>query len=134
MLKAYAWLTFCVLVWGSNFVFGKMLVEDFSPAMLTMLRLLFIVLFLIGLSSYKKHFKRVNKSILLSIVFLGIIGVYINQWSFFVGLQTADPTTSALILATTPILTSILAAVFLKEKLTIRMLIGSIVAVIGIFL
>lgn len=133
MLKAYAWLTFCVLVWGSNFVFGKMLVEDFSPAMLTMLRLLFIVLFLIGLSSYKKHFKRVNKSILLSIVFLGIIGVYINQWSFFVGLQTADPTTSALILATTPILTSILAAVFLKEKLTIRMLIGSIVAVIGIF-
>ena len=133
MLKAYAWLTFCVLVWGSNFVFGKMLVEDFSPAMLTMLRLLFIVLFLIGLSSYKKHFKRVNKSNLLSIVFLGIIGVYINQWSFFVGLQTADPTTSALILATTPILTSILAAVFLKEKLTIRMLIGSIVAVIGIF-
>src|SRR5690625_1786775 len=110
-----------------------MLVEDFSPAMLTMLRLLFIVLFLIGLSSYKKHFKRVNKSNLLSIVFLGIIGVYINQWSFFVGLQTADPTTSALILATTPILTSILAAVFLKEKLTIRMLIGSIVAVIGIF-
>lgn len=133
MLKAYAWLTFCVLVWGSNFVFGKMLVEDFSPAMLTMLRLLFIVLFLIGLSSYKKHFKRVNKSNLLGIVFLGIIGVYINQWSFFVGLQTADPTTSALILATTPILTSILAAVFLKEKLTIRMLIGSIVAVIGIF-
>lgn len=133
MLKAYAWLTFCVLVWGSNFVFGKMLVEDFSPAMLTMLRLLFIVIFLIGLSSYKKHFKRVNKSNLLSIVFLGIIGVYINQWSFFVGLQTADPTTSALILATTPILTSILAAVFLKEKLTIRMLIGSIVAVIGIF-
>lgn len=133
MLKAYAWLTFCVLVWGSNFVFGKMLVEDFSPAMLTMLRLLFIVLFLMGLSSYKKHFKRVNKSNLLSIAFLGIIGVYINQWSFFVGLQTADPTTSALILATTPILTSILAAVFLKEKLTIRMLIGSIVAVIGIF-
>lgn len=133
MLKAYGWLTSCVLVWGSNFVFGKMLVEDFSPAMLTMLRLLFIVIFLIGLSSYKKHFKRVNKSNLLSIVFLGIIGVFINQWTFFVGLQTADPTTSALILATTPILTSILAAVFLKEKLTIRMLIGSIVAVIGIF-
>ena len=65
MLKAYSWLTFCVVVWGSNFVFGKMLVQDFSPAMLTMLRLLFIVLFLIGLSLYKKQFKRVNKSDLL---------------------------------------------------------------------
>ena len=133
MLKAYAWLTFCVMVWGSNFVFGKMLVQDFSPALLTMLRLLFIVLFLIGLSSYKKHFKRVNKSDLLAVFFLGVIGVFINQWSFFVGLQTADPTTSALILATTPILTSVLAAIFLKEKLTIRMLMGSIVAIIGIY-
>jgi drug/metabolite transporter (DMT)-like permease len=133
MLKAYVWLTFCVMVWGSNFVFGKMLVRDFSPALLTTLRLLFIVLFLIGLSSYKKHFKRINKSDLLAVLFLGIIGVFINQWSFFVGLQTADPTTSALILATTPILTSVLAAIFLKEKLTIRMLLGSIVAIIGIY-
>ncbi len=133
MLKAYAWLTFCVIVWGSNFVFGKMLVQVFPPALLTMLRLLFIVLFLIGLSSYKKHFKRVHKSDLLAVVFLGVIGVFINQWSFFVGLQTADPTTSALILATTPILTSVLAAIFLKERLTIRMLMGSVLAFIGIY-
>ncbi|EKN66648.1 drug/metabolite exporter family protein [Neobacillus bataviensis LMG 21833] len=133
MLKAYIWLTLCVVVWGSNFVFGKILVGSFSPALLTMLRLLFIFLFLIGLSSYKKHYRPVNKSDLLAVIFLGVFGVFINQWSFFKGLQTADPTTSALILATTPILTSFLAAIFLKEKLTIRMFLGSIVAIIGIF-
>ena len=133
LLKAYTWLTFCVVVWGSNFVFGKILVQDFSPTLLTTLRLLFIVLFLVGLSSYKTHFKRVNKKDLLALIFLGVIGVFINQWSFFVGLQTADPTTSALILATTPILTGLLAAIFLREKFTIRMLIGSIVAIIGIY-
>ncbi|WP_438348172.1 DMT family transporter [Paenibacillus sp. FA6] len=133
MLKAYSWLTFCVVVWGSNFVFGKMLVQDFSPGLLTSLRLLFIVVFLIGLTSYKKSFKRVNKSDVLSILFLGVTGVFINQWSFFKGLQTADPTTSAIILAMTPILTGLLAALFLKEKLMIRMLLGSIVAIIGIY-
>lgn len=133
MLKAYAWLTICVIVWGSNFVFGKMLVQEFSPTLLTMIRLLFIVLFLLGIALYKKHFRLVNKSDLLIICLLGIIGVFINQWSFFVGLQTADPTTSALILATTPILTGVLAAIFLKEKLTIRMLAGSIVAIMGIY-
>ena len=133
MLKTYTFLTICVVVWGSNFVFGKILVQDFSPTLLTMLRLLFIVLFLIGLSSFKKHFKRVNKSDLLAVLLLGVIGVFINQWSFFVGLQTADPTTSALILATTPILTGFLAAIFLKEKLTIRMFLGSIMAIIGIY-
>ncbi len=133
MLKAYSWLTFCVVVWGSNFIFGKILVLDFSPALLTMLRLLFIVVFLIGLSLLKKNFTSLNKSDFLSVIFLGVLGVFINQWSFFKGLQTADPTTSALILATTPILTSVLAAIFLKERLTIRMLIGSIVAIIGIY-
>ncbi|MBS4222281.1 DMT family transporter [Lederbergia citrea] len=133
MIKAYAWLILCVVVWGSNFVFGKMLVQVFSPTMLTLLRLLFIVLFLIGIASYKKGFKRVNKAEFLLLFVLGIIGVFINQWSFFVGLQTADPTTSALILATTPILAGVLAAIFLKEKLTVRMLIGSIIAIIGIY-
>lgn len=133
MFKSYLWLTLCVVVWGSNFVFGKMLVQDFSPSLLTSLRLLFIVIFLLGLSFYKKHFKRVNRSEFISIIVLGVIGVFINQWSFFVGLETADPTTSALILATTPILTGFLAAVFLKEKLTMRMLLGSIVAMIGIY-
>ena len=53
MLKAYTFLTICVVVWGSNFVFGKILVQDSSPTLLTMLRLLFIVLFLIGLSTFK---------------------------------------------------------------------------------
>lgn len=133
MLKSYMWLTFCVVVWGSNFVFGKILVQDFSPALLTSLRLLFIVLFLAGLSSYKNQFKRINKSDFFFIFFLGVIGVWINQWSFFAALQTADPTTSALILATAPILTSFLAAIFLKEKLTIHMLIGSLIAIIGIY-
>lgn len=133
MLKAYSWLTFCVVVWGSNFVFGKILVQDFSSGLLTSLRLLFIVLFLFGLTSYKKQFKRLNKNDLFPILFLGVIGVFINQWSFFKGLQTADPTTSAIILAMTPILTGLLAALFLKEKLTIRMLMGSIIAIIGIY-
>jgi drug/metabolite transporter (DMT)-like permease len=133
MLKAYSWLTFCVIVWGSNFVFGKILVQDFSPAILTSLRLFFIVLLLIAISSYKKQHHHITKSDLLSVIFLGIIGVFINQWSFFEGLQTADSTTSALILATAPVLTGLLAAIFLKEKLTLTMVMGSIVAIIGIF-
>lgn len=72
-------------MWGSNFIFGKILVQEFSPSMLTMLRLLFIVLFLTGIAVYKKHFKRINKTELLAIFLLGIIGVFINQWTFFYG-------------------------------------------------
>ena len=51
----------------------------------------------------------------------------------FCRITNSHPTTSALILATTPILTSFLAAIFLKEKITIRMLMGSILAITGIY-
>jgi len=132
MLRAYLWLTFCVIAWGSNFVFGKILVQDFSSALLTSLRLFFIVIFLAGLALYKGNVERLNKKDILPILSLGVIGVFINQLTFFIGLQTADPTTSALIIATAPILTGFLAAIFLKEKLTVRMLIGSVIAIIGI--
>ncbi|WP_076571161.1 DMT family transporter [Salimicrobium salexigens] len=134
-VKAYSWLVFCVVVWGSNFVFGKILLQSFSPAFLTSLRLFFIVLLLLGLASFtKKRVNRLGKTEWIAISVLGIIGVFINQWSFFVGLETADPTTSALILATTPILAGVLGATFLKERLTIRMLLGSVIAITGIFL
>lgn len=134
LLRSYLWLTFCVIVWGSNFVFGKILIDYFSPSVITTLRLIMIVLFLFSLRFFiTDKQKVVYKKDIVLISLLGIVGVFINQWSFFAGLQTADPTTAALVLATTPILTGFLAAIFLHEKITIRMIFGSIMAIVGIF-
>src|SRR5690625_4413209 len=102
----------------------------FSPSMVTMLRLLVIVLFLLGLSLfYRKEQKKLLRSDWILMFLLGVIGVFINQLTFFVGLETADPTIDALILATTPILPEFQAPIFLMEKLTIRMLIDSLIAI-----
>lgn len=132
-MKTYFFLIFCVVAWGSNFIFGKLLVQVFSPSLLTSLRLLFIVLALTGVAIWKKELQRMNLRDMIAIILLGIIGIFMNQWTFFIGLQTADTTASALILATTPILTGFLAAIFLKEQLTPRMLVGSVVAIMGIY-
>lgn len=132
-MRTYFFLIFCVVVWGSNFIFGKLLVQEFSPSLLTSLRLLFIVLAIGGVAVWKRELQHVKRRDMVAISLLGIIGIFINQWTFFIGLQTADTTTSALILATTPILTGFLAAIFLKERLTPRMLIGSVIAILGIY-
>lgn len=134
MLRSYIWLTLCVIVWGSNFVFGKILVQYFSPSMLTMLRFLSIVVFLLILQRIlREPITMPDKKDILYLFILGVIGVFVNQWSFFVGLETADSTTAALIIALTPILTGFLAAIFLHEKITYQMVIGSVIAIIGIF-
>lgn len=134
MLRSYLLLIFCVTVWGSNFVFGNMLVKQFSPLFIAMARLLFISLFLVGYTWIRHRFIPISKNEWKLLILLGIIGVFINQWSFYQGLQTADPTTSALILALTPITTALLAALFLKEPLTVSMLVGSLLAISGVFL
>lgn len=134
MLRSYIWLTTCVIVWGSNFVFGKILVQYFSPSILTSLRLLFILLFLLVLRRvYYMQKQTILKKDMVMIVLMGVIGVFVNQWSFFVGLETADPTTAALILALTPIVAALLAFIFLGEKITLRMIFGSLIAIVGIF-
>lgn len=134
MVRSYVWLTVCVILWGSNFVFGKILVQYFSPSMLTTLRLLCIVLFLFILQPvYRSQRQVMQRRDLVALIFLGIVGVFVNQWSFFIGLETADPTIAALILALTPIVTAFLAVIFLREKISIRMVIGSAIAIVGIF-
>lgn len=134
MLRSYLLLIFCVTVWGSNFVFGNILVKQFSPLFIAIARLLFISLFLLVYTWIRHRFIPISKQEWKLIILLGIIGVFINQWSFYQGLQTADPTTSALILALTPITTALLAAIFLKEALTVNMLVGSLMAISGVFL
>ncbi|MFF2529649.1 DMT family transporter [Brevibacillus sp. NPDC058079] len=132
MLRSYLLLIFCVTAWGSNFVFGKMLVAEFSPLFLSAMRLLFIVLFLLIWSRGCLKMPKLSRTDWLLLAVLGVVGVFINQWSFYKGLVTADPTTSALILALTPITTALLAALFLKESLTGRMAIGSVIGTSGV--
>ncbi|MFF0828039.1 DMT family transporter [Brevibacillus sp. NPDC003359] len=132
MLRSYLLLVFCVTAWGSNFVFGKMLVAEFSPLFLSAMRLLFIVLFLLIWSRGRLKMPKLTRTDWLLLAVLGVVGVFINQWSFYKGLVTADPTTSALILALTPITTALLAALFLKESLTGRMAIGSVIGTSGV--
>ncbi|MGG4444305.1 DMT family transporter [Brevibacillus fortis] len=132
MLRSYLLLIFCVTAWGSNFVFGKMLVVEFSPLFLSAMRLLFIVLFLLIWSRGRLKMPKLTRTDWLLLAVLGVVGVFINQWSFYKGLVTADPTTSALILALTPITTALLAALFLKESLTGRMAIGSVIGTSGV--
>lgn len=132
MLRSYLLLIFCVTAWGSNFVFGKMLVAEFSPLLLSALRLLFITIFLLIWSRGRLCMPTLTRTDWMLLGTLGIVGVFINQWSFYKGLVTADPTTSALVLALTPVTTALLAAVFLKESLTPRMVLGSVIGTAGV--
>ncbi|WP_127588441.1 DMT family transporter [Paenibacillus koleovorans] len=132
MIRAYAWLTFCVTIWGSNFVFGAMLVDEFPPMLLAICRLSVTITFFTCFAYFSKRFVKLNRHDWKLLLPLGFL-TFINQASFYIALQDADPTTSALITSTSPIMVALLAAVFLKERFTLTMGIGSLVALAGVF-
>ncbi|MCZ8520934.1 MULTISPECIES: DMT family transporter [Paenibacillus] len=134
MMRSYLLLLFCVTCWGSNFVFGSMLVHEFPPLLLSALRLTATSLFLLSYAWGTRRLRLLTRRDYLILVPLGFIGTLLNQAAFFTGLTTVSATTAALILSLAPITTALLAAVFLKEALTPRMALGSVIAILGIFL
>ncbi|MDR6549135.1 drug/metabolite transporter (DMT)-like permease [Paenibacillus qinlingensis] len=96
------------------------------------LTLSIIVLLIYGL--FTRKLVRVSLKDWKQLVPLGITAVLIHHGTFFIGLKETDATTAALIIALVPMTTAILAAFFLKEPITVRIALGSILALFGVYL
>ncbi len=132
-MRSYLLLLFCVTCWGSNFVFGSILVKEFPPMLLVAVRISFTTIVLFGYAAASGKLSRIAKQDWKLLLPLGFVGTLLNQSAFFAGLQSTDATTAALITSLAPITTALLAAVFLGEAFTKRMFGGSALALLGVF-
>ncbi|QUG40156.1 DMT family transporter [Psychrobacillus sp. INOP01] len=130
----YFILILCVIAWGSNFVFGSILVDVFDPSIIAFFRLIFILIFLFFLTyrNIKNQKLTIHNYIWLAIA--GFVGISLNQWSFYASLQYTEPVTAALILALSPIVTALLSSYYFNERKKLQFWIGSFVALIGVWL
>ncbi len=133
------WLTYpilllCVFIWGSNFIIGKVLVDHFDPYSITVIRLIAINLFLWIFASKYFTVPRVPVKVWIVIIISGIIGIAANQYTFFLGLVTANPVTSALILALAPIMTAIITLLVFSERRGVKFWLGALLALAGVIL
>jgi drug/metabolite transporter (DMT)-like permease len=132
-VKSYLLLLLCVTLWGANFVFGSILVREFPAMHVSAYRLTTTALFLLVYAASARRFSRLTWRDAACLVPLVFIGTLLNQVAFFTGLLTTDATTASLILSLAPIVTSLLARLFLQESFTLRMAVGSVAALLGVF-
>ena len=130
----YIILLFCVVAWGSNFVFGSILVNVFEPSLIAFFRLMFILIFLFFMTFRINKTKKLTLHNYFWLAVAGLIGVSLNQWSFYASLQFTEPVTASLILALSPIVTSLISSYWFKERKTFRFWGGSLVALLGVWL
>ncbi|WP_411843886.1 DMT family transporter [Salinicoccus sp. HZC-1] len=134
VLLTYPILLLCVIIWGSNFIIGKILVDHFDPYSITLIRLIAINLFLWIFASRYFTVPKVPPKVWSVIVISGIIGIALNQYTFFLGLVTANPVTSALILALAPIMTAIFTLFVFSERRGVKFWLGALLALSGVVL
>ncbi|MCX6181654.1 MAG: DMT family transporter [Bacteroidetes bacterium] len=86
------------------------------------------------LRSKKEDTTTVSSKDWLLIIFLGFIGYYISSYLDFWGLQYISAGLERLILFVYPTITTILAALILKKKITTKQIIAIAIAYFGIFI
>jgi drug/metabolite transporter (DMT)-like permease len=132
--SAYAKVTFAVLVWGASFIATKIALEDISPVTVVWLRFAMGVVILGAAVIARRQFAIPKSKELGYFALLGFIGITFHQWLQSTGLQTALASTTAWIVATTPVFMALLGYLLLKERLGWMKVSGIILAGLGVLL
>jgi drug/metabolite transporter (DMT)-like permease len=122
---------FCLL-WSSAFAVSKIALADCPPFLLLTIRFLVAgAITLIGAAAFQANWRLAWRDALL----LGAIGIFNNALYLgfnYSGMHTVSAGLTALIASTNPVLTSLLAACFLGERMTFRKIIGLALGVAGV--
>lgn len=133
--KVYALMVLAALSWAGAFIAGKISVQEFPPFSLTFFRFLFAaaIIFPIMARPGEKNWKLKRKDLPVMLV-LGIGGMLGYHVLFFTSLKYTTAINDSMIGASNPVISSILAAIFLGERLGVKRLGAVLLAFFGILL
>lgn len=134
MSKLYGILITLSLIWGTSFLFIKLLLEDLPPAAVVFGRCFFGVILLFGIVLVKKD-KVWRKDLPWGYIILVALTNNVLPWFFISSSETSISSSLASILnATTPVWTLVIGSIFFKSVLNKFQWYGIFIGFLGIFL
>ncbi|MBE7102519.1 DMT family transporter [Bacillus cereus] len=131
--KVYAQLLGFAIFTGGTFNASKYAVQYFEVIHIAAWRFGIAALVMLCLLKIRKDFeKEVWKQNFVYYLLLGIVGVFGFNVFFFLGMKNTEAINGSLIMATNPLVTTLLASVILREKIVKRQAIGMLLALLGV--
>lgn len=135
--QAFLFLLLCNLLWAGNFVFGKILINEFSPMWITFLRWLIACSLLFPIAARYENLsydmmKKILKNSWVILTCMGITGGILFNLFTYSALQFTTPTNGTLVFSLTPAITMIFSFIIWKEKISLVQLSGLIVSFLGV--
>ena len=126
------YLALAATIWGGMYVVSKVVLTVIQPLELVWLRYVvaLITLCLIGVATHQSW--HIHRRDFGNIIAIGVIGYAISIWTQFVGTKLSSAQMGAMITSATPAFMVIFAYFILKEKITFRKGLSTIIAMIGV--
>lgn len=118
------------VMWGLMAPIGKSALQEFSPLSVTTFRMVGAAAAFWMLSLFCKQ-EQVNHRDMLKIFFASLFALVFNQGVFIFGLSLTSPIDASIVTTTLPIITMIVAAIYLKEPVTNKKVLGIFVGALG---
>ena len=118
------------VMWGLMSPIGKSALQDFSPIAVTTFRMVGAAAAFWILSIFCKR-EHVHHKDMLKIAFASLFALVFNQGVFIFGLSLTSPIDASIVTTTLPIVTMIVAAIYLKEPITNKKVLGIFVGAMG---
>jgi drug/metabolite transporter (DMT)-like permease len=128
------WLLMMLVLWSGNYVAGKIALRTFDPVTLTCLRLQLAAFIMLVIYFSRRERQPLKLADAWPFLYLGFLGVVINQGLFTVGLNYTTSNHSAVIIAVGPIIILLLARTLKLEALTTAKVVGMAISFVGVYL
>lgn len=133
-LSAYLEVTLAVIFWGASFIATKVALRDASPVTVVWVRFAMGVVILGVVAAVRRQLAWPGWKDVLLFALLGFIGITFHQWLQSTALLSSQASTTAWIVATTPVFMALLGRLALGERLSWVKSAGILLAGFGVLL
>lgn len=132
-IKPYFYLIVVFFLWGSLFVVSKIVMAELSAFSVLTIR---FVVSSVCLSLVAKicHLPKLRKQDIWKIAIIGVFGYFFSMTAQLLGTYYSSSSLASLINSMNPVTIMIFASIFLKEKITIKKVVGIGATILGSFI
>ncbi len=128
----YSVMVVQLMITGGTHIVAQAVVREVDPAAVLLLRTILSAAGMSAIFLLKGGSFSIERADVPTFVWLGILGIPINQYFYLYGMQYTTAANGALLYAATPTFVLLLSHFLLKEKITLRKSIGILLAFCGI--
>jgi len=123
-----------VAVWGSNFAVVKYSLQEVSPMAFNSLRFMIAIVVMWYLVIHRGRKVQLYKKDLWPLIGLGLLGNFVYQVAFIIGIEWSYSANAAVLLGSGPMYVALISHFIFKKKVSVGQILGIITGFLGVLI